>query len=153
MPFNDTTATSEVPPPMSSTMEPRASCTGKPAPDRGRHGLRHDVHPARAGPSADSLMARRSTWVEPNGTHTSTRGLGRNKRSPCTLLMKYCSIFSVYVKSAMTPSFMGRTAVMCAGRSSQHLLGIRSDGDHDLPAATRFVLHGDDGGFVEHDAA
>ena len=60
-------------------------------------------------------MARRSTCVEPNGTHTSTRGLGRKKRSPCTLLMKYCSIFSVYVKSAITPSFMGRTAVMCPG--------------------------------------
>ena len=29
--------------------------------------------------------------------------------------MKYCSIFSVYVKSAMTPSFMGRTAVMWPG--------------------------------------
>ena len=29
--------------------------------------------------------------------------------------MKYCSIFSVYVKSAMTPSFIGRTAVMCPG--------------------------------------
>ena len=30
-------------------------------------------------PSADSLIARRSTWVEPQGTHTSTRGLGRKK--------------------------------------------------------------------------
>ena len=46
-------------------------------------------------PSADSLMARRSTWVEPKGTQTSTRGLGLKKRLPCTFLMKYCSIFSV----------------------------------------------------------
>ena len=29
--------------------------------------------------------------------------------------MQYCSIFSVKVKSAMTPSFMGRTALMCPG--------------------------------------
>ena len=46
-------------------------------------------------PSADSLIARRSTWVEPKGTHTSTRGEGLKKRLPCTFLMKYCSIFSV----------------------------------------------------------
>jgi hypothetical protein len=32
MPFSEITATSEVPPPMSRTMEPRASCTGRPAP-------------------------------------------------------------------------------------------------------------------------
>src|ERR1700757_833695 len=31
-PLRDSTATSEVPPPMSSTIEPRASCTGRPAP-------------------------------------------------------------------------------------------------------------------------
>src|SRR5258708_768814 len=64
-------------------------------------------------PAADSLMARRSTWVEPKGTHTRTRGLGLRNRLPCPFLMKYCSIFSVYVKSAMAPSFIGRTAVIC----------------------------------------
>ncbi len=32
MPFSEITATSEVPPPMSMTMEPRASSTGSPAP-------------------------------------------------------------------------------------------------------------------------
>src|SRR4030095_16423293 len=31
-PSNEITAPSDVPPPMSSTIEPRASCTGKPAP-------------------------------------------------------------------------------------------------------------------------
>jgi hypothetical protein len=59
--------------------------------------------------SADSLIARRSTWVEPQGTQTSTRGLGRRKRDLCTLRMKCLSISSVVVKSAITPSFIGRT--------------------------------------------
>ncbi len=45
--------------------------------------------------SADSLIARRSTWVEPAGTHTSTRGLGRSTRDLCTLRMKCLSISSV----------------------------------------------------------
>ena len=65
--------------------------------------------------AADSLIARRSTWVEPQGTQISTRGLGRMIFDSCTLWMKYCSIFSVTVKSAMTPSFMGRMAVMFSG--------------------------------------
>ena len=60
-------------------------------------------------------MARRSTWVEPQGTHTSTLGLGLKKRVSCTLWMKCWSIFSVTVKSAMTPSFNGRMAVMLPG--------------------------------------
>ena len=39
-------------------------------------------------PSADSLIARRSTCVEPQGTHTNTRGLGRKKLLSCTCLIK-----------------------------------------------------------------
>ena len=60
-------------------------------------------------------MARRSTWVDLHGTHTSTRGAGGKKPVSCTFLMKYCSIFSVTSKSAITPSFMGRMAVMLPG--------------------------------------
>ena len=60
-------------------------------------------------------MARRSTWVEPQGTQISTRGLGRRKREVCTFLMNCLSISSVWVKSAMTPSFMGRCVVMLPG--------------------------------------
>ena len=95
MPFSDSTATSEVPPPMSSTIEPRASCTGSPAPTAAAIGSLTIATLRAPAPSADSRIARRSTWVEPNGTHTSTRGEGLSKRLPCTLLMKYCSIFSV----------------------------------------------------------
>jgi hypothetical protein len=62
-----------------------------------------------------SRMARRSTSVDLQGTHTSTRGLGRMKLFSCTLEMKYLSIFSVTRKSAMTPSLSGRMAVMLPG--------------------------------------
>ena len=95
MPLSDSTATSLVPPPMSSTIEPRASCTGSPAPTAAAIGSLTIATLRAPAPSADSRIARRSTWVEPNGTHTSTRGEGFRKRLPCTLLMKYCSIFSV----------------------------------------------------------
>ena len=95
MPFSESTATSDVPPPMSSTIEPRASFTGRPAPTAAAMGSLTICTLRAPAPSADSLMARRSTWVEPIGTQTRTRGLGLSTRLPCTLPMKYCSIFSV----------------------------------------------------------
>ncbi len=109
------TATSEVPPPISSTMAPRASCTGMPAPIAAAIGSSTRNTSRAPAPSADSLMALRSTWVELQGTQTSTRGLGRRKREVCTLRMKCCSIASVMLKSAMTPSFSGRTVRMLPG--------------------------------------
>ncbi len=60
-------------------------------------------------------MARRSTWVEPQGTQMMMRGLGENRRESCTFLMNCLSICSVTVKSAITPSFIGRMAVMVPG--------------------------------------
>jgi hypothetical protein len=46
-------------------------------------------------------------------------------RLPCTFSMKNCSIFSVMVKSAMTPSFIGRMAVMLPGvRPSMFLASV-----------------------------
>jgi len=46
-------------------MEPRASCTGMPAPIAAAIGssIRNTLR--APAPSADSRMARRSTWVEP----------------------------------------------------------------------------------------
>src|ERR1700726_3346247 len=88
-------APGEVPPPISSTIEPRASCTGSPAPTAAAIGSLTIATLRAPAPSADSRIARRSTWVEPNGTHTSTRGEGFRVRLPGTLLMKCCSIFSV----------------------------------------------------------
>ena len=77
IPFSEITATSDVPPPTSSTIEPRASCTGMPAPMAAAMGSSIRYTLRAPAPSADSRMARRSTCVEPYGTHTSTRGLGR----------------------------------------------------------------------------
>jgi hypothetical protein len=66
-------------------------------------------------PSAASRMARRSTWVEPHGTQMMMRGLGANTDPGCTMRMNCLSICSVTVKSAMTPSFIGRMAWMLPG--------------------------------------
>ncbi len=65
MPFSEITATSEVPPPTSSTIEPRASCTGMPAPTAAAIGSSISRTQRAPAPSADSWMARRSTCVEP----------------------------------------------------------------------------------------
>ncbi len=76
-------------------------------------------------PRADSRMARRSTWVDLHGTQISTRGLGCRKLFSWTLLMKYCSIFSQTLKSAITPSFIGRMAAMLPGvRPSMRLASV-----------------------------
>ena len=48
-----------------------------------------DIAAGSVPASADSLIARRSTWVEPQGTQISTLGLGRINRDSCTLWMKY----------------------------------------------------------------
>ena len=70
-------------------------------------------------------MARRSTWVDLHGTQIRTRGLGCRKLLSCTLLMKYCSIFSQTLKSAITPSFIGRMAEMLPGvRPSMRLASV-----------------------------
>jgi hypothetical protein len=43
------------------------------------------------------------------------RGLGENRRESCTFLMNCLIICSVTTKSAITPSFIGRMAVMLPG--------------------------------------
>ena len=53
----------------------------------------------------------------------------------------------------MTPSFMGRTAVMCPGVRPNMFFGFDADRDDDLAAARGLVLHCDDRRLVEHDAA
>ena len=66
-------------------------------------------------PIADSLIARRSTCVEPQGTQMMMRGEGEKSLLSCTFLMNCFSICSVTVKSAITPSFIGRMAMMLPG--------------------------------------
>ena len=66
-------------------------------------------------PSADSRMARRSTCVEPQGTQMMIRGDGRKNLELCTIRINCLSICSVTVKSAITPSFIGRIASILPG--------------------------------------
>ena len=79
------TATSVVPPPISTTIEPRGSLTGIPAPIAAAIGSSIKCTVRAPAPLADSLIARRSTCVEPQGTQTSTLGLGLKNVEPCAL--------------------------------------------------------------------
>ena len=74
MPPSEITATSLVPPPTSTIMDPCASLTGSPAPIAAASGSSM-VYACRApADSVASLTARSSTPVTPEGTQTTTRG-------------------------------------------------------------------------------
>jgi hypothetical protein len=114
MPPSEMTATSVVPPPMSTTMLPLGSCTGRSAPMAAAIGSSMLWTGLRAPAySAASCTARCSTPVMPDGTQMTMRGLFH--RLACTFWMKKRSIFSHTSKSAMTPSFMGRMVLMRPG--------------------------------------
>ena len=114
MPPSESTATSVVPPPMSTTIDPVGSVTGSPAPIAAAIGS--SIRNTRRAPalSADSWIARRSTAVDPEGTQMITRGLAKPRRL-CTLRMKCLIISSATSKSAITPSRSGRIASMLPG--------------------------------------
>ena len=114
MPPRDRIATSVVPPPISTTMEPVGSVTGRPAPIAAAIGS--SIRNTRRAPalSALSWIARRSTAVEPEGTQMIIRGLAKPRRG-CTRRMKCLIISSATSKSAITPSRNGRIASMLPG--------------------------------------
>ena len=58
---------------------------------------------------AESRMALRSTWVEPQGTQITMRG-GAESLPLFTLRINAFNMRSVTLKSAITPSFIGRMA-------------------------------------------
>ena len=67
--------------------------------------------------------------------------------------MNCFSICSVTVKSAMTPSFIGRIAVMLPGVRPEHLLRGEADFlDHLLAVGAAFLADRDDRRLVQHDA-
>ena len=116
MPPMEMTATSVVPPPMSTIIEPLGSITGRLAPIAAAMGSSMRKTARAPALSAASCTARFSTSVTPEGMPMETRGRGRPKpKWSCAERMKYCSIFSVTTKSEMTPSRNGRTATMSAG--------------------------------------
>ena len=115
MPESAITAMSVVPPPMSTIMLPVGLSTGSPAPIAAAIGS--DTMKRRLTPAAsvESRTARRSTSVMLEGTHTSTVGLTRRKCRSSTCLRNRRSICSAMLKSAITPSFIGRTARIPSG--------------------------------------
>ena len=74
MPPSEITATSLVPPPMSTTIEPVGSPTGRPAPIAAAIGSSMRYAWRAPADRQASSTARFSTPVTPDGTQTTTRG-------------------------------------------------------------------------------
>ena len=87
MPESEMTATSVVPPPMSTIMFPPGSWMGRPAPIAAAMGSSIRYTSRAPACMAESRTARFSTWVIPDGTPMTIRGCTRVRRR-CTLLMK-----------------------------------------------------------------
>ena len=119
MPDSEITATSVVPPPMSTIMLPVGSETGRPTPMAEAIGSSMICTFAAPAWSALSCTARFSTSVMPDGTAISTVGRKIRWYGAMKLFarwMKYRSISSVTAKSAITPAFIGRIALMFIGQ-------------------------------------
>src|SRR5215218_10494691 len=118
MPPKEITATSVVPPPTSTTMDPSGSLTGRSTPMAAAKGSSIVYAFLAPADSVASLTALSSTPVTPEGTQTATRGRSRYRRTDLfgrAPRMKYVSIFSVTSKSAITPFLRGWVATMWAG--------------------------------------
>ena len=115
MPPSDITATSDVPPPMSTIMEPVGSATGRPAPIAAAIGSSMMFTRFAFAFSAASLTARLSTAVTPDGMQMITLAFVPGKEPFSALWMNSWSIVVVTSKSAITPSFRGRTATIEPG--------------------------------------
>ena len=77
MPESEITATSVVPPPMSTIMLPEGSVTGRPAPMAAAMGSSIRYTSRAPAARAESRTARFSTSVMPEGTPMMMRGLTR----------------------------------------------------------------------------
>jgi hypothetical protein len=99
---------------MSTTMFPEASVIGIPAPIAAAIASSIRCTSLAFARYALSFTALRSTCVISDGTPMTTRGRSQPLRL-CALRMKCVSIRSAASKSAMTPSFIGRIAVMLPG--------------------------------------
>ena len=113
-PPNDNTATSDVPPPISTTIDPVGSATGNPAPIAAATGSSIKYTLRAPAASADSLIALLSTFVAPVGTQITIWGFD-NDRPLWTFLIKLLIICSATSKSAITPSFIGLIAFILPG--------------------------------------
>ena len=142
------TATSVVPPPMSTTMLPVGSWIGSPAPIAAAIGS--SMMYARREPAAmvASSTARCSTPVIPDGTQTTTRGFARRRRL-CTRLDEVAEHLLGDVEVGDHAVLQRADRLDVARGAADHALGLGADGQDR--AGQR--VDRDDGGLVEHDAS
>ena len=113
IPPSEITATSDVPPPISTIILPFGFEISIPAPIAAAIGSSIKYVLLAPACIAASITARFSTSVTPLGTQIITLGL--NIRLLHILSKKYLSIRSVILKSEITPSRRGRIATMFPG--------------------------------------
>ncbi len=105
-PLSAITATSVVPPPISTIIFPTGLLISNPIPIAAAIGSSIKYTSLAFALSPESLTARLSTSVTPEGTHITIFGLANLFRF--IFLINPCSISSVILKLAMTPSCKGR---------------------------------------------
>ena len=115
MPPREMTATSLVPPPISTIIDPAGSETGRPAPIAAAIGSSMMFTRLAPAFSAASLTALRSTAVTPEGMQMITLARVKKKLPFSAFLINSSSMAEVISKSAITPSLRGRTAVIEPG--------------------------------------
>ena len=142
------TATSVVPPPMSTIMLPAGSCTGSPAPIAAAIGSSMMCAGLRApADSAASCTARCSTPVIPDGTQITMRG--RDQRARMHTLDEEPQHLLADVEVGDHAVLQRPDRLDVPGRAADHALGL--DADRERPAVAG--VDGDHRRFVEHHTA
>ena len=153
MPPSEITPTSVVPPPMSTTIEPVASATGRSAPIAAAIGSSIRYTCERAGADRDLADRAPLDLGRAAGHADDDARRRREQRVSCTFLMNCLSICSVTVKSAITPSFIGRMAMMLPGvLPSICFASWPTAWMVFLPLGPAFLADRDDRRFIQHDA-
>ena len=147
MPPREMTATSVVPPPMSTIMLPEGSVMGSPAPMAAAIGS--SIRSASRAPAlqAASWTARLSTSVTPLGMPTTTlgRGMRVNRRGLADEVVEHL-LGDVEVRDDAV--FQGADGDDIGRGAADHPLGLGADGQHLLG----LLVDGDDGRLVDDDA-
>ena len=155
MPPRLMTATSVVPPPMSTIRLPDGSPTGSPAPIAAAMGS--SISRAQRAPalSAASRTARFSTSVTPDGMPSSMRGRGIRPTRSCTLCDEVLDHLLGHVEVADDPVAQRSDGDDVGRRATDHALRLGADGQHLLRAlasmATTRRLADDDAAVADVD--
>ena len=147
MPPSEITATSVVPPPMSTISEPDGSDTGSPAPIAAAIGS--SIRRAQRAPelSAASRTARFSTSVTPDGMPSSIRGRGIRPTRSCTLFDEVLDHLLGHVEVADDPVAQRADRDDRGRRAAHHALRLGADGEDALGLG----VDRDDGRFGDDD--